>query len=290
VVFDITERKKAEEALHALNQELELKVAQRTEQLIKAQDALVQKEKLAVLGQLAGTVGHEIRNPLGVISNAVFFLKTSITGADDIVTEYLDIIKMEVEQAQRIINDLCELSRERAPQKNRVVVDALIAKTLCKCTVPGNIEVRTKIPHPLPEVFVDSLQMGQVLQNLFINAVQAMSGGGILNIAAGLVHETMPETDDSGEGIPGSATEFVEITITDTGEGISPENMKMLFQPLFTTRAKGIGMGLFLCRNLVESNGGRIEAESRRGDGATFRVRLPFERDDARGGEVGSTG
>jgi two-component system, cell cycle sensor histidine kinase and response regulator CckA len=259
---DITERKRAEEALKA------------------AQEELVRKEKLSILGQLAGIVGHEIRNPLGVMNNAVYFLKTIMPDASDTVKEYLDIIKQEIGNSQRIITDLLDFSRTKTPQIVPVEVNALITGTLGKCYIPENINVKTDILDTLPQVHVDPFQMGQVLENLITNAIQAMPEGGKLTLAAREVtghRSQVTGTDVNPETcglLPGTDTDFIEISVEDSGSGISEENMKNLFQPLFTTKTKGIGLGLVVCKNLVEANGGRIEVESHPGKGTTFVIKL----------------
>jgi PAS domain S-box-containing protein len=239
---DITGRKRAEEALR------------------KAQEELVRKEKLAILGRLAGIVGHEIRNPLGVMNNAIYFLKTVMTDADDRVKEYLDIIQHEIGSSQRIITDLLDFARTKTPRARLVVAGGLVTESLDKCAIPENIDVQTELSDALPQVYADPFQMVQVLQNLITNGIQAMPEGGGLRIGA----TWLPE--------PG----FVEITVTDTGEGIPPENMEKLFQPLFTTKARGIGLGLVACKNLVEANGGEISVESSFGEGTTFALKLPI--------------
>lgn len=276
---DVTERKLAEEAVRRLNEELERKVEERTRQLLDAQEELVRKEKLSILGQLSGSVGHELRNPLGVMSNAVYFLKTIMKDTDETVKEYLDIIKHEIDNSQRIITDLLDFSRTRSPQTKAVPASELVNESLGRCTVPENVELQTELPDMLPALNVDPLQMVQVFQNLITNAVQAMPDGGTLRVAAQLV-------SSSGFRVSGSNSkpktqnskldgDFIEISVNDTGEGISPEGMKRLFQPLFTTKAKGIGLGLTVCKNLVEANGGHIEVESRLGEGTTFTVSMP---------------
>jgi PAS domain S-box-containing protein len=273
IVRDVTERKRAEDEIRKLNEELETKVKERTQQLQETQEELVRKEKLAILGQLSGSVGHELRNPLGVMSNAVYFLKIVHADADAMTREYLDIIKKEIDNSLRIITDLLDFARTRTPQTKPVTVRELTDTSIARCAIPENIDLQTEIPDKLPLLRVDPLQMGQVLMNFITNAVQAMPEGGALRVAArfaGAIHELplqKQKTDD-----------FIAISVTDTGEGISPENLNKLFQPLFTTKAKGIGLGLVVCKNLVTANNGRIEVESVLDQGTTFTVLLPIEK------------
>jgi signal transduction histidine kinase len=277
-MWDVLERKKAEEEICKLNEELEQKVAARTKQLISVQEELVRKEKLVVLGRLAGVVGHEIRNPLGVMSNAVYFLKTVLPDADDVVKEYLGIISQEINNSQRIISDLLDFARTKTPQIVPVAVNTLVIQALGKCAIPENIAVQTDIPDILPQVNADPFQIGQVLQNLITNAVQAMPGGGALRIGAHLAQGPEREKLEPSTLKLETDGDFIEITVTDTGEGISPENMEKLFSPLFTTKTKGIGLGLVVCKNLTEANGGAIVAVSKSGEGATFTFTLPVEK------------
>jgi PAS domain S-box-containing protein len=273
--IDNTERKRAEDEILRLNKELEWTVKERTGQLLEAQEELVRQEKLAILGQLSGSVGHELRNPLGVMNNAIYFLKTVMTGADETVKEYLDIIKQEIDTSQRIITDLLDFARTKPPQKRVVMVRELMEKSLVRCAFPENVELRSELPDNLPDLKADPLQMGQVLQNLITNGIQAMPEGGVLNISARCVQESGFKVQGSDNKSVETSTDLIEISVADTGSGISPENMKKLFQPLFTTKAKGIGLGLTVCRNLTEANGGRIAVESEMGKGTRFAVLLP---------------
>jgi PAS domain S-box-containing protein len=274
-VLDLTEHRRAEGALQT------------------AREELVRQEKLAILGQLSGSVGHELRNPLGVMSNAVYFLKMVFTDADETTKEYLGIIEHEIANSLRIITDLLDFARTKPPQKAPVAAAELVRQSLGKCAVPPNVAVSVELPEALPTVSVDPLQIGQVLVNFITNAVQAMPGGGALEIAARRVrgtgneergveaHNLAPRTSnlDPRPSILAPDGDFVEISVTDTGEGIPPENLKKLFQPLFTTKPKGIGLGLVVCKNLVTANGGRIAVASEVGKGTTFAVVLPVKSD-----------
>jgi len=268
---------KSEQNYRDLNAELELKVAARTRDLLDAQEELVRREKLSILGQLSGSVGHELRNPLGVMSNAVYYLKMVLKDADDTTKEYLGIIGHEIDSSLRIIGDLMDFARTRTPRAKAVTVDELVDASLVRCAVPETVRVVRDLPAMLPLLSVDPLQIGQVLQNLIANGIQAMPAGGTVRISArqarrgGDGDDAPPDGGGDGESEVG----FIALLVADTGEGISGENMTKLFQPLFTTKAKGVGLGLVVCRNLVEANGGRIEVSSSVGEGTVFTVFLP---------------
>ncbi|MDO9080332.1 MAG: ATP-binding protein, partial [Desulfuromonadales bacterium] len=239
---------------------------ERTRQLRDVQEELVRKEKMSIVGELSSSVGHELRNPLGVMSNAVFFLKILHADADTTTREYLEIIKQEIDTSLRIITDLLDFAQIQSPQRQPVNVAELVRHALGTCTIPGNVTVIVAIPAEVPTLDVDRTQLEQVLANCFTNAVQAMPEGGTLRVAA-----QSPSTD---------ANNFVEIAVTDSGEGIAPENLGHIFQPLFSTRINGLGLGLVVSKNLVEANGGRINVESEWGKGATFTLQLPVEKEE----------
>lgn len=253
-VQDITERRRNEQEIRRLNEELSRKV----DELVETQEELVRREKLAILGQLSGSVGHELRNPLGVMSNAVFYLKMVLSEADRPVKEYLEIIGKEIDHSVKIITDLLDFARTRTPQLKVVTARELLAQSIERCLIPENVTFADRLSGTLPELRVDPQQMVQVLQNLITNAVQAMPAGGTLTVSG-------------ARGEKGT----VRLEVADTGRGIAPEEMRKIFQPLFTTKAKGIGLGLVLCKNLTEANGGRIEVTSVPGTGATFHVVVP---------------
>ncbi len=257
VGHDITDMVDAKQKLKEYSERMEELVEERTQELREANEHLLRREKLAVLGQLAGGVGHELRNPLGVISNAVYFLKSTQAGANEKTIEYFDILTNEVQNANKIISDLLDMGRVRAPNREQVRLSSIIAGVLQKIPPPENIEVFYEIPEDEPTVYVDEGQIGIVFRNLVENAYQAMPKSGELKF------EIASEKDG------------VLLRIADTGTGISEKNMTKIFEPLFTTKPRGIGLGLALCANLVEANNGYIEVENSDEYGTTFLVTLP---------------
>lgn len=153
-------------------------VEERTKELRDAHEELVRKDKLAVLGQLAGGVGHELPNPLAVISNAVYYLRMVLPDADETIKEYLEMISSEVGNSQKIISDLLGFSRTKSPDREETAVSELLAEVLETQPAPEEVKVSLEIPSHLPAVFVDPRQIGQVLSNLVTNAYHAMPEGG----------------------------------------------------------------------------------------------------------------
>jgi PAS domain S-box-containing protein len=222
------------------------------------QEKLVTSEKLAAIGQLASAIGHEIRSPLGVIKNSAYFLNMRLKdAADEKVVKHLKILEKEVNSANLIISDLLDFARKKTPTLDQTDLNETVKNTLSIITVPENIRVEIKLGE-IPKMLLDKEQVQRACQNLILNAVQAMPEGGKLTIQT-------TKQDDSAKLIVG-----------DTGVGIPKENMPKLFTPLFSTKAKGIGLGLVICRQIVESHDGNITVESRVGEGSTFTVKLPI--------------
>jgi len=257
-VWDVTERKRAEQEILQWNAELEERVAERTRELQAAQEQLIRQERLATLGQVAGSIGHELRNPLGVISNAIYFLKLTQPDASKKVKEYLEIIENETRISDRIVTDLLDFTRIKSLERQPVTILELVNQTLARYPAPLTTQTAIEVPKDLPNGFADPRHAKQVLGNLVTNAYQAMPEGGKLTIRAGV--------DD----------DMIFISVLDTGAGIPPENLDKIFEPLFTTKSRGIGLGLAVCQKLAEANAGRIEVQSQPGEGSIFKFFLPI--------------
>jgi PAS domain S-box-containing protein len=269
LVRDITERKRAEEALKEYSEHLEEMVEERTKELRDAQEQLIRKERLAVLGQMAGGVGHELRNPLGAISNAAYFLSMVLEEPEPEVKETLEILQKEVKTSEMIISSLLDFARAKPPTRRKVDINDVVQEALSRATVPENVEVVSQLDETLPIILADPDQLGQVFENIILNAIQAMPEGGQLVVKTSEVSEKLPKS------------EWVAISFADTGMGISQENLNKLFEPLFTTKAKGVGLGLAVVKSLVDGHGGTIEIQSKVGKGSTFTVRLPTKEAQA---------
>ena len=259
-----------------LSVHLEEKVEERTKELLEAQEQLIRQEKLAIIGQFAGSLSHELRNPLGVIQNAIYYLKIVLATQDAEIIEYLQIIDNQSKNIVKLITDMLDFARTKSPQKESVEVLSLINGVFIQHTPPQNISIRLDISENLPHILIDPHQIQQVIANRVINAYQSMPQGGQLSISATekLTNGASPSDNSSIE------SNKMEIRISDTGKGIAPEYMQKIFMPLFTTKTKGTGLGLLTCKNLVEANGGKIKVDSLYGEGTTITITLPVHEDD----------
>ncbi len=266
IARDITDRKQTEQVMIEYNERLEMDVQVRTQELRDTQETLLKQERQATFGQLAGGVAHELRNPLGVIANAVYYLKLIVPQTEEKIMEYLGILERESQTAVQIISDMLNFSSVESGDRQPTNVAELIQAVLVKQPLPKKVTLRLKLPETIPLVFVDSHQIEQALVRLVVNAYEAMEGSGILEI--NVDHSiTLKQS-------------LVNIAIKDSGSGLSPENMERLFEPLFTTKLRRIGLGLALSERLIEVNGGRIEVKSKEGKGTTFTLHLPVSQED----------
>lgn len=233
-----------------------------------AQDKVVRSEKLAAIGQLASGVGHELRNPLGAIRNVVYYLRDTLSGSpvstDDPATmEMLELADREIRSAVNIISDLLDFSRVVRLTVQPSDVASLVREAKAAVEIPSGIAVSIEHPKNLPPAVVDPMRMRQVFVNLFLNSIQAMPRGGSVDI-------TLSVESNNGDA------PWMRVDIRDNGIGIPQENIRKIFEPLFSTKAKGTGLGLAICQGIVEAHGGHILVASDPEKGSTFTVRTPL--------------
>lgn len=214
-------------------------------------------EKLALLGQLAGGVAHEIRTPLCVISNDVYFLQSIVNELGPDAQECINEIKSSVAKANRIVSELLDFTREPTSSLAQADLEEIIQSAIHMASIPREVNLRRQGVNSLFQVDVDRDQIERILINLLRNAVQAMRGEGELVVEL--------ELD----------AQCVKLRIGDNGPGIPKENRNRIFEPLFTTKAKGIGLGLAISRRYAERNGGELKLYNSTSSGTTFQLSLP---------------
>ena len=229
--------------------------------LEQAQKQLIQSEKMASIGQLAAGVAHELNNPLGTITLFAGFLQKELSNNKKYAKD-LELIAKEAERAAKIVKDLLSFSRETKLRPGLVNINNIIEgalSLLLKQSIFYNIKVEKYLDPSLPNTFADENLLKQVIFNIVLNGAQAMDGRGILTIKSMALNNGRK----------------MQIQISDTGWGIPKEYMSRLFDPFFTTKDKGTGLGLALAYGIVAKHKGKIEVESKVGQGTTFFINLP---------------
>lgn len=233
-------------------------------ELGRAQAEVVRHERLAALGEVAAVMAHEVRNPLGVIFNSLTSLRKLLTPQGD-VELLLRIVGEEADRLNRIVADLLDFARPYAPERKPVALEALVASAVQSASAalatPG-IRLVTEFPEVLPEVPLDAHLVRQALVNLVVNAVQAMPRGGVVRVRAHLERQ-----GDRG---------WARIAVSDQGPGIPPQVAGRIFQPFFTTKATGTGLGLAVVKRIAEAQQGDVLVDSGP-EGTTFTLRLPLQ-------------
>ncbi|MEQ1918569.1 MAG: ATP-binding protein [Elusimicrobiota bacterium] len=253
----------AKQELEKFTKFLEKRVDSRTRELKAAQDELIKKERLAAIGQMASVVGHEIRNPLAVINNSIYFIKTKLgTGGepDAKITKHIKIIESEIQQANGIINEILTYSRQRELQLEKVRINDWLEEVLSVYPFPPHVQVDKFFDPANPTVDIDKTEMQQAVRNLVGNGVEVMPApkGGKVTIRT-----VIPEAG------------WVRIDISDAGSGIPQDVLDKIFAPFFTTKARGTGLGLAVVRKVVDHHKGKVDVESTVGFGTTFKLYIP---------------
>lgn len=232
---------------------------ERREVLERQQEWLVRSERLATVGEIAAGLAHELRNPLAGIAGALHVLSSQF-GAGHDSAKLLTDVQAQIGRMNKTLTDLLQHARPGQPQRIAVDINALLEQTL-RFLPRDAVEIARHYDQSLPPLLVDPNLLHQAFLNILVNAQQAMPQGGSLTVV-------------TGRGAAGSA---VEVRIGDTGSGIAADQLPRIFQPFFTTKSQGTGLGLPIAARIVEQHGGRIRVASEPGRGSVFTITLPAD-------------
>jgi signal transduction histidine kinase len=265
-IDDVTDQSRLHAQIRKQAAELEQRVKERTAELEASQVALLQAERLAIIGKLAASLTHEISNPLQSVIGCLGLADESLPENQD-VSEYLNIALAELRRVARIVARLRNLGRHpsalivREPMDVRALLDLLVGLVSKKCE-EQDIEIRTCVDQDIPRPLVAVDQIEQVLLNLILNAIDAMPDGGRLSISAS--RAPRPCSQDG-----------LQILLADTGVGIPTDVLPHIFDPFYSTKPENLGLGLSICQDIVDQHGGLIAVESGEGEGSHFTIWLP---------------
>ena len=256
IVRDITEQKERQKNLQDQAEYLKKVIEERTKQLKDS-------ERLVAIGQTAGMVGHDLRNPLQTIAGELYLAKDEVNSLDDgeaknNLKESIQVIEEQAVYMDKIVSDLQAFVQPVKIYKKPINLKELVNAVMASIVAPKNIVVQTRIGDDFPEIKSDLQLLKRVLINLVTNSVQAMPDGGTLTLIG--------QVNSDGK---------VSITVEDTGVGIPDAIKNQIFTPLFTTKPRGQGFGLAVCKRVIEAHGGNISFESTVGKGAKFMIQLP---------------
>jgi two-component system sensor histidine kinase HydH len=238
----------------ALDLELAIMLHTYREDLLAQQQ---QKERLAIFGQLVGSIGHELRNPLGVIESSLYVLQQRAAG-DARAEKHVERIGQQVRLSNGIIASLLDMIRDRPLTRGPTSLAQIVADVMAAVTVPPGVRVTVAGLDGLPQLHADGAQLRTVVMNLVQNAIQAAGAEGELAVRGAAVEDG------------------VGLGVEDSGPGVDTQTLRRLFEPLVTTKAAGVGLGLALVKRIVDRHGGSVGYAPRTGGGARFVVRLPL--------------
>jgi PAS domain S-box-containing protein len=245
IAFDITELKRAERHIR------------------DAQETKIRNERLAAVGRLAASIGHDIRNPLAAIGNAYYYVNKRLAGtplgSDPRILQFLGVMDKEIKACTRIVGDLLDYARERPPSLVACPLGPLVADAISIVPAPAHVALINDVPDTLPIPDLDKDQFRQILVNLIQNAAEAI-----------------PVTRAGRVVVSGHATDReIVLAVADNGTGIPEDDLDKIFEPLFTSKIKGTGLGLSIVSNNITRHGGTLGVETRKNLGTTFTIRLP---------------
>ncbi len=258
IIRDISDLKRAEHKLAELNRYLEREVQDRTAELRDAQAELVRNEKLALLGQVSANISHEIRNPLNAAKTSAYYLMNAKSPTESKIIEHLERIDRQIHMIDNVITALTDLAKLPDPRIAEIDLIELVQQTIDSVDLPPDIHVVIEKAPGLPPVRGDVNQIAMVIRNLVRNARDAMNqGGGQLTISFG------------------KDGQHLSVSVADNGCGIAEADLARIMDPFFSTKARGMGLGLAIIQAILEKNDGRMDVQSHVGTGSNFQIFLP---------------
>ena len=233
------------------------------QRMLALQKELIQNERLAAIGGLAGGVAHEIRNPLAGISGALTMLARELEPGDD-AHEVMEEIQRQIHRMEQLVADLLSFSRPSQLHPEWIHLHSILAQaveSIRNLPTVSDVDVILDLDERVPEIHADARELEHALENLILNAFQATTDGGKIEVRTQLI------------------ADHVHVVVQDNGIGIEPDVMPRIFEPFFTTKARGTGLGLPLVRRAVENNGGEVTARSSRASGTKFELIFPVTLD-----------
>jgi PAS domain S-box-containing protein len=271
-IIDMTDRKRADEKLRASEQ-----------RLVEAQMALAHANRVTTMGQLTASIAHEVKQPIGAtVTNAqaaLRFLGAEVVDTNELREILRDIVK-DGNRAGEVISRISDLIKKAPPLRDNLEINEAIREVIEFTrgeAVKNRVSVRTELADPLPLVRGDRVELQQVILNLVMNGIEAMQS--VEDRPRELVIQSVPDE-----------TQKVRVSVTDCGVGFSAENVDRLFTAFFTTKSNGMGMGLSICRSIIEAHGGRLWATANAPHGATFQFTLPVDAETVLWGTGGAAG
>jgi signal transduction histidine kinase len=261
-INNVTELKRAGEVLRRDKELLENMIKEKTEKLLRANEEINRSKRLSIMGVLSATIAHELRSPLGAIGVAAYNLRKKVDKPD--VRKYIDGIDEKINESKQIIDNLLNYTRFKTPQFEKVGLNSVIDECIELISYKHDKDVaiiRELASTGDLTIELDPIQIKEVINNILTNAYDAVS-------------------DDTGKIVikAEKKDDKVKIIIKDNGNGINNENMEKIFEPFFTTKVRGTGLGLPVCRQIINYHSGEIGIESHEGIGTAVNIILPLER------------
>ena len=262
ILRDITERKRAENAIHMLNEELEERVKKRTHELKQAQKQLLIQERMAALGQLIATVAHELRTPLGTVRSSLFTIEDAVSREEkDRVKKAVTFAERNVVRCDNILSELLDFTRKKGPQLSPVRIDEWLAQILDEISEHEGVQVISDLKTNILAA-IDPWILKRAIVNVIQNAAEALGKCNSFSESKIFISSSYKN-------------ERIELTIKDTGPGMDAETLERALEPLFSTKKYGIGLGLPIVQKIMIEHDGGIEIVSEKNEGVTVVLWLP---------------